>query len=101
MIAAYRTIDRYRRTAGDIAGVLDLQLTMVESGTAHRLRYGDRTASFDESMTMVMDDFVTLAHEYPAEFIRADLGQRLCKLTQMAESLGWGFEKPSMDRCMK
>lgn len=91
LLAAHRAINDYRRLSGDIAGVLDLQLTMVEGGTDYTLRLGDLEESYYEAIEMVMEDFVTLAKEYPDALAQTNLTRRLDKLAQRAADIGWGY----------
>ena len=91
MVAALRAINEFTRLSGEAAGILDLQLTMVESGTGFTLRYGDISEPFYEALEMVLADFTTLLKEHPSAYDEIDFNERLTQLVQNASQVGWGF----------
>lgn len=91
MVAAMRAINEYTRLSGVAVGILDLQLTMVESGTGFTLRYGDISEPFYEALEMVFADFTSLLKAHPSAYDATDFDMRLMRLAQNASKVGWGY----------
>lgn len=91
MLAANRAIDDYRQLTGDVVGILDLQLTFIESGTGYTERYGDIDEPFYEALEIILEDFANLLKQHPTAYEMQDFGSRLRKLQERAGWMGWGY----------
>lgn len=80
----------YKRSTGDLVGVVDLLLTFVEAGTrqAADLGYGDD--SYFSTLERKLDQAVGLLDALPDE-ARAGAVARLVGLGEFQDQIGWGY----------
>lgn len=87
---AVAAITDYKRSTGDLAGVVDLLLTFVEAGTeqAADLGYGDETyfATLERNAT----EAVSMLDALP-DGARAESVARLVQLAEYQDKIGWGY----------
>jgi len=87
---AAATIADYRRSTGDLVGMVDLLLTFVEAGTeqAADLGYGDET--YFATLERKAKEAVAMLEALPDE-ARGDAVARLVRLAQYQDKIGWGY----------
>ena len=87
---ASATIVEYKRSTGDLAGVVDLLLTFVEAGTAQAadLGYGDET--YFVTLERKLTEAVSLFEGLPEE-ARAESVERIIRLGTYQTKIGWGY----------
>ncbi len=83
-------ITEYRRSIGDLAGMIDLMLTFVEAGTeqAADLGYGDD--DYFAALENKLDAIVKAFDELSAT-ARATTLARLIRVRDRAKNIGWGY----------
>ena len=83
-------ITDYKRSTGDLTGVVDLLLTFVEAGTeqAADLGYGDD--AYFATLERKLSEAVSMLEALPAE-ARAEAVARLVRLAQFQDKIGWGY----------
>lgn len=83
-------ITEYRRSTGDLAGVIDLMLTFVEAGTGQAvdLGYGDDDyfAALENKLNAIVKAFDALP-----VIARATTVARLTRVRDRARNIGWGY----------
>ena len=87
---ARKAIRDYKKATGNIPGTAELLLTYVESGVRFTHEYGDIDERFYSSVESALDDLAALlsgeaCHLYP------QFRERLAKVEQMTDGIGWGF----------
>jgi len=87
---AQRLIRHFRRATEDVAGTVDLMLTLVEAGTeqAADLGYGDER--YFTSLEGVIRDAVKALKTLPGES-RERVVARLRRVANRGASIGWGY----------
>jgi hypothetical protein len=87
---AAMAITDYKRSTGDLTGVVDLLLTFVEAGTeqAADLGYGDD--AYFATLERKLSEAVSMLEALPAE-ARAEAVARLVRLAQFQDKIGWGY----------
>jgi hypothetical protein len=87
---AAATITDYKRSTGNLSGVVDLLLTFVEAGTeqAADLGYGDD--AYFLTLERKVDDAVSLLDALPAD-ARSQAEARLRRLAKYQDKIGWGY----------
>jgi hypothetical protein len=87
---AAAAITDYRRSTGDLAGVVDLLLTFVEAGTeqAADLGYGEET--YFATLERKASEAVSMLDALPRE-ARAQAAARLIQLAEYQDKIGWGY----------
>ena len=87
---AAATITDYRRSTGNLGGVVDLLLTFVEAGTeqAADLGYGDD--AYFSTLERKVDEAVSLLDALPAD-ARSQAEARLRRLAKYQDKIGWGY----------
>jgi hypothetical protein len=87
---AAAAITDYKRSTGDLAGVVDLLLTFAEAGTeqAADLGYGDD--AYFGTLERKVDDAVSMLEALSAED-RVESEARLIRLGQYESRIGWGY----------
>jgi hypothetical protein len=87
---ATAAIVEYRRSTGDLAGVVDLLLTFVEAGTeqAADLGYGDD--AYFSTLERKLDEAVGALDELPPD-ARRDATAQVIRLGEYQDHLGWGY----------
>ena len=87
---AQRLIRHFRRATEDVAGTVDLMLTLVEAGTeqAADLGYGDER--YFTALEGVIHDAVKALKTLPGES-RERVVARLRRVANRGASIGWGY----------
>jgi hypothetical protein len=87
---AAATITDYKRSTGDLAGVVDLLLTFVEAGTeqAADLGYGDD--AYFSTLERQLTAAVSLLDALPGQ-MRGKAQARLIRLAEYQDKIGWGY----------
>jgi hypothetical protein len=87
---ARKVIRDYRKATGNIRGTAELLMTYVENGTQFTYEYGDIDARFYNSVESVLEELVELLCGKARE-IYPEFRDRLARLEQMSDGIGWGF----------
>ena len=87
---ARKAIRDYRKVTGDLPGTVELLMTYVESGTRFTHEYGDIDERFYNSVESALDELAALLRG-EASGIYPQFRDRLAKVEQMADGIGWGF----------
>jgi hypothetical protein len=87
---ARKAIRDYRKATGNLDGTAELLMTYVENGTRFTHEYGDIDERFYDSVESALDELAALLRgkargSYP------QFRDRLAKVEQMADGIGWGF----------
>ena len=87
---AAAAITDYKRSTGDLAGVVDLLLTFVEAGTeqAADLGYGDE--AYFSTLERQLAAAVSMLDALPAE-ARDKAQARFRRLAEYQDQIGWGY----------
>jgi hypothetical protein len=87
---AAAAITDYKRSTGDLVGVVDLLLTFVEAGTeqAADLGYGDET--YFSTLERKLAEAATLLDALPTE-ARGSAATRFIELGKYQDKIGWGY----------
>jgi hypothetical protein len=87
---ASTAIADYKRSTGDLAGVVDLLLTFVEAGTeqAADLGYGDET--YFVTLERKVTEAVSMLEALP-EKARVASAERVIQLGKYQNKIGWGY----------
>lgn len=89
--AARRAIRQYEVAARDPVGVLDLQLTFVEQGTAQAIDLGYGNDRYFASLESMLDAVLLSLRSRLPGVDRDGFGSRLIALRDSGQGLGWGF----------
>lgn len=83
-------ITDYKRSTGDLVGVVDLLLTFVEAGTeqAADLGYGDE--AYFSTLERKVEETVSMLDGLPNE-ARGEAVAHLIQLAQYQQKIGWGY----------
>jgi hypothetical protein len=88
---ARKVIRAYRKATSDLAGIAELMLVFVESGTGCARTYGIDYESFYSSLISMLDDLLDiLIDERNRRLLERHRG-RLRDLEEEAGHLGWGY----------
>ncbi len=87
---ARRAIREYRTATGNLSGVAELMMTYVESATKFTREFGDIDERFYASAESVLIELASLLRG-EAEEAYPLFHERLAKLENLAEGIGWGF----------
>lgn len=85
--AARKAIRDYRKAAADDAGVADLMLTCLESGTSFARHYDDPGEAYFASLGQVLADLASLLRSQP--HLHGGLAARLRNLRRDSKRVGW------------
>ena len=86
---AKRAIKQYEQATQDLAGIVDLRLTFVESGTAFTLDCGYGDDAFFNALGHVLSRALALLA--CDKNLRKAMRTRLMRLADSASSLGWSY----------
>ena len=93
---ARKAIRDYRKATGNIPGTAELLMTYVENGTRFTHEFGDIDERFYSSMESALNELAALlcgeAREMYPQFT-----DRLARVEQMADGIGWGFHDSVAD----
>jgi len=87
---ARKAIRDYRKATGNIPGTAELLMTYVENGTQFTQEYGDIDERFYNSVESVLEELAVLLSGKARE-IYPQFRERLARVEQMADGIGWGF----------
>lgn len=87
---AAAAITDYKRSTGDLVGVVDLLLTFVEEGTeqAADLGYGDE--AYFSTLERKVDEAMSMLDALPDE-ARGEAVARFIRLAEYQQTIGWGY----------
>jgi len=87
---ARKAIRDYRKATGDIPGTVELLMTYVENGAEFTHEYGDIDERFYSSVESALDELTALLRGAARETYPA-FSERLAKVEQLTNGIGWGF----------
>ena len=87
---ARKAIRDYRKAAGNLHGTAELLMTYVENGTRFTREYGDIDERFYNSVETALNELATLLLGEARE-LYPQFKDRMEKVAQMADGIGWGF----------
>jgi len=87
---ARKAIRDYRKATGNIPGTAELLMTYVENGTRFTHEFGDIDEQFYSSMELALDELAALLRG-EARGIYPQFRDRLARVEQMTDGIGWGF----------
>jgi hypothetical protein len=91
-----KAIRDYRKVTGNINGTAELLLSFVENGARFTHLYGDIDEQFYNSVESALTELVTLLHGGAREMYPR-MVERLEKVDQDANNIGWGFSDSVSD----
>ena len=83
-------ITEYRRSAGDLAGTMDLMLTLVEAGTEQAVVLGYGDEDYFASLENKLDAILKAFDELPVT-ARAITVAGLTRARDRTKNIGWGY----------
>ena len=83
-------ITNYKRSTGDLIGVVDLLLTFVEAGTAQAADLGYGDDAYFLALERKVNEVISLLDSLPAE-ARDRSVARLIHLARYQDKIGWGY----------
>ena len=87
---ARKAIRDYRKATGNVSGTAELLLTYVENGAEFTCDYGDIDERFYGSVESALDELAALLRG-EARGIYPQFRERLARVEQMTDGIGWGF----------
>ena len=87
---ARKAIRDYRKATGNLPGMAELLMTYVENGTRFTHEYGDIDERFYESVESALEELAALLRGEAREMY-PQFRDRLARVEQMADGIGWGF----------
>ena len=89
---ARKAIRDYRKATGNIAGTAELLMTYVENGTEFSSEFGYSDERFYSSVESALEELAALLRGEARE-LYPQLSERLAKVDQMSDGIGWGFHE--------
>lgn len=87
---ARKAIRDYLKATGNMTGIIELQLTYVESGTKYTVEFGDIDAPFYDSLESVGEEMRKNLMQQGAK-VYEKFRERIKKLGTHAHRIGWGY----------
>jgi hypothetical protein len=87
---ARQAIREYRKASGNLAGVIELLMTYVENGVKYTHKYGDIDERFYNSIESCLNELTELLQGKARSFYPQYV-DRLTKLIDLSDGIGWGF----------
>jgi hypothetical protein len=87
---ARKAIRDYRKATGNLPGTAELLMTYVENGTKFTHQFGDIDERFYSSVGSALEELAALLRG-AAQGMYPQFKNRLAKVEQMTEGIGWGF----------
>ena len=87
---ARKAIRDYRKATGNIPGTAELLLTYVENGARFTHEFGDIDERFYSSVESALEELAALLRG-EARGMYPQFRDRLARVEQMTEGIGWGF----------
>lgn len=85
-----KAINDYRKATGNLPGTAELLMTYVEQGAEFTHEYGDIDERFYNSVESALDELAALLFN-EARGMYPQLSERLAKVEQITDGIGWGF----------
>jgi len=89
LVAAKKTITKFKKLTNNQLKTVDLMLYYVESGTEFTLVYGDIDGKFYDSMESMYAKVIFECEESQALF--DEFHSRLYSIVEKTEGIGWGY----------
>jgi len=87
---ARKAIRDYRKATGNLPGTAELLMTYVENGAEFSQDYGDIDERFYSSVESALDELTALLRG-EARGMYPKFSERLARVEQMTDGIGWGF----------
>jgi hypothetical protein len=87
---ARKAIRDYRKASGSLSGTAELLMTYVENGAEFTHDYGDIDERFYNSVESALEELACLLRGEAREMY-PQFSERLARVEQMTEGIGWGF----------
>jgi hypothetical protein len=87
---ARKAIRDYRKASGSLSGTAELLMTYVETGAEFTHDYGDIGEPFYKSVGSVLQELAGLLRG-EAQELYPQFSERLARVEEMTEGIGWGF----------
>ena len=87
---AAAAITDYKRSTGDLVGVVDLLLTFVEAGTAQAADVGYGDEGYFSTLERRLTEAATLLDGLP-DAVRVEATGRIVRLAKYRGQIGWGY----------
>ena len=87
---ARKAIRDYRKATGNLHGTAELLMTYVENGTKFTYEFGDIDEQFYSSVESALEELADLLRG-EAQEMYPQFADRLARVEQMADGIGWGF----------
>jgi hypothetical protein len=87
---ARQAIHDYRKATGNLPGMVELLMTYVENSTRFTHEHGDVDERFYNSVESALDELAALLRN-EARGMYPQFRDRLARVEQMADGIGWGF----------
>ncbi|HLG17047.1 MAG TPA: hypothetical protein VJH03_21480 [Blastocatellia bacterium] len=87
---ARKAIRDYRKATGNLSGTAELLMTYAENGAEFTREYGDIDEPFYSSVESVLGELAGLLRREAREMY-PQFSERLARVEQMTEGIGWGF----------
>ena len=85
-----KAIRDYRKATGSLSGTVELLMTYVETGAEFTREYGDIDERFYSSVESALEELAVLLRGEAQEMYPL-FSERLARVEQMTEGIGWGF----------
>ena len=90
LAVARKAIRDYRKATGNLSGTAELLMTYVENGAEFTHDYGGIDGRFCNSLESALVELAGLLRG-EAQEIYPQFSERLARVEQMSEGIGWGF----------
>jgi hypothetical protein len=87
---ARKAIRDFRKATGNIPGTAELLMAYVENGVNFTREYGDIDERFYSSVESALEELSDLLRG-PGRELYPQFADRLAKVEQLADGIGWGF----------
>jgi hypothetical protein len=94
---ARKALREYKKATGNIPGTAELLMTYVENGVLFTNEYGDIDERFYSSVESVLKELTALLRG-AARDLYPQFSERLAKVEQDTNGIGWGFHDFIADR---
>ena len=88
---AKKVISEYRKSTGDLRGMLDLMLTYVERGHAFTNDFGDIDEPFYDALINMLERFAVELRRSPAKYELYELFRSRLMAMRKTSDIGWGY----------
>lgn len=88
---ARSAIREYQRATSDPAGMLELMLVHVETGTQFTREFGDIDEAFYDSLCTTLHEIKKLLSSEECGQLYGRVQARLAELAKQADGIGWGY----------